>query len=558
MWSGNVKKSFVSVVVVALVLAVILAGCSKANDAPSNSAASSAPASTTTPEASKAAEPEKKENITVSVYERGNIPPEEGTAIKNRWTDWLNENGPANVEYVAIPRNGESEKFNTLFASGSAPDLIFTWTNAVMNNLIAQKQLLPIDDLIDNYSTEYKQLLEKYPGLRRMGMKSDGKTYGLGMAYPFDVNQMLFVRADWLKKLNLQVPTTTEEWFEVLKAFADNDPDGNGQKDTFGINLSFVGGQVVQQSFGMLGYYNVTPDGQFVRHLEREAAAAAFMKQLYDANIVDKDYLTDQDGSKAMQDFVNGKLGMYGAAGITGGKNAFETLKANVPDAEVMAIPLPRSEFGQFSPAVSSPLYITAAINANAKNPQAVMKYVDFLVKESTARTLSFGLEGTHYQVADNGCPQAIDADKNAKELSWAVDLNMLGFVVLQGKCADFVTTLDTSNSLQMEYAKIVQQAREAYLSPERPIYYDVDYASMPDLPQDLQMARSNALQAIFDVYAKAVVGGSSYTAEQAAIDAKAAWERAGGKELDDFYAKWFAENKDNIVYTKDYYDMKL
>ncbi|MBP1993418.1 extracellular solute-binding protein [Paenibacillus eucommiae] len=552
---GLVRKSHLVFIAAALLLCVMLTSCSKSEN---NETGSPTPANITTGEATQT--PGKKEDISVSVYDRGNIPAEEGNATKNRWTDWINEKGPANVKFVPIPRWEEEQKFNTLFASGGAPDLIFTWNPTIQNSLFAQKQLMPLDELIETYSTDYKQLLTKYPALKKMGMKSDGKTYGFGMVVPFDIESILFVRADWLKKLQLEAPTTTEELFNTLKAFVEQDPDGNNKKDTFGINLSFVGGQVIDNMFGVGGYYSVTPDGQYVRNWEREAAMAAFKKRLYDEKLVDKDFLTDKSGEKAQQDFVNGKLGMYavnGGASATGFK-VYEALKTNNPNAEVIAIPLPKSEFGQFSPIVSAPLYNTAVVNAQAKHPEAVMQYVDFLVRESTAKTLKYGLEGIHYNVGANGCPQSIDSDKSTKELSWTADLRMLSFDILEGECADYVTTLDVKKPLEQEYADIVQSARTSYLSPERPIHYDIDLNSMPSLPQDLQLARSSGLEAVFDTYAKAVVGGASYTAEQAAEDAKTAWNRAGGKQLDEFYAKWFSENKDSIVYTKDYYSMKF
>jgi putative aldouronate transport system substrate-binding protein len=178
------------------------------------------------------------------------------------------------------------------------------------------------------------------------------------------------------------------------------------------------------------------------------------------------------------------------------------------------------------------------------------------MVKQSTSQVLNRGLKGVHHKDSGDSCSEPIDTEKNKKELSWAVDLNMLASTIFDGKCSDFVRTLNQSNALEKEYAGIVQMARDAYLSPDRPVYYDVDLNSMPSLSQDMQTARNNALTAAFDIYAKAVVSGSSYPADQAMKDAKAAWDRAGGKELDQFYADWYVQNKDKVVLTKDYLKM--
>ncbi|TXK77656.1 hypothetical protein [Paenibacillus sp. N3.4] len=48
--------------------------------------------------------PEKRGKIKISLYDRGNTPAAEGSITNNRWTKWINENGPADVEFVPVPR----------------------------------------------------------------------------------------------------------------------------------------------------------------------------------------------------------------------------------------------------------------------------------------------------------------------------------------------------------------------------------------------------------------------------------------------------------------------
>jgi len=560
----GMKRKGLSVVFVTLIcLSMLLAACSKSD---TSNAGNSKPAENTlkddAPNTDEPKEPEKKSEITMSIYDRGNIAPEEGNATKNRWVDWINENSPVKVKLVSVPRWESIQKFNTMFASGDAPDLIFEWSTSFHDQLYSQKLLLPLDDLIDKYSVEYKQVLEKYPLLRKLGTKPDGKLYGIGRLYatPLDTNQALFIRADWLKKLNLDVPKTTDDFYNVIKAFAERDPDGNNKKDTFGINLSFVGGYIVDNIFGAGPPGWIVKDGSYMKNWEREAAAAAFKKRIYDDGFVDRDFLTDQNGEKAQQDFVSGKLGMLGVnfGNGSGGKTIFETLKKNDPNADVMAIPLPKSEFGQFSPSITGPMSITAVVNAKAKDPEAVMKFIDFLFKDSTGKTLKYGLEGVHYKTDENGCAQPIDNDKFQKEVGYAFDLLMASaYDANEGVCGQYISQLDPNNPLEKAYLDIVNEAYAAYLNPERPLFIDITNESMPVLDQNLQLVFTNGLETVGDIWSKAIVSGSGSTIEKALADAKSAWDKAGGKELDDFYAKWFAENKDKIVYTKDWYQVK-
>ena len=62
----------------------------------------------------------------------------------------------------------------------------------------------------------------------------NGKSYGLASTGSIAKNEGLLIRKDWLDKLGLKVPTTTDELMAVMKAFTFNDPDGNGKADTYG------------------------------------------------------------------------------------------------------------------------------------------------------------------------------------------------------------------------------------------------------------------------------------------------------------------------------------
>ncbi|WP_112263416.1 ABC transporter substrate-binding protein [Lentzea terrae] len=61
---------------------------------------------------------------------------------------------------------------------------------------------------------------------------ADGKFY----AIPYSTQAMVtLVRKDWREKLGKPIPTTWEELDDLARAFTRNDPDGNGQNDTYGM-----------------------------------------------------------------------------------------------------------------------------------------------------------------------------------------------------------------------------------------------------------------------------------------------------------------------------------
>jgi putative aldouronate transport system substrate-binding protein len=267
-----------------LAAASLLAGCSSGDKSKASS---------------ETEDSSKRGSITATLYDRGKVPPEAGTIDNNIWTKWMNEKGPVDVKFVPFPRFEQVQKLNLLFASGDAPDLILEYDGGFFNQLYAQKQLLPLDDLIAVHSTSYKELTVKYPQLLTLGQKDDGKTYNFGRILGAKNNDYILVRKDWLTKLQLEAPKTVDELFQAAKAFRENDPDGNGQKDTFGMNIGGASAEsVVNSMFNNASRF--VKDGKLVNPNigEQAKAAVQFQKDLFDAGIIDKDFLTDKNGEK--------------------------------------------------------------------------------------------------------------------------------------------------------------------------------------------------------------------------------------------------------------------
>lgn len=511
---------------------------------------------TTAPMNADSKQADVRKDISVTIYDRGSVPAAEGSIESNRWTKWLNDKGPANVKFVAVPRFESQQKLNVLFASASAPDLIFEYAPHIKNPLIDQKLLMPLDEMIEKHSTTYKQMLQQYPALKKVGMKSDGKIYEfarLAEVYPIHA---LLIREDWLKKLNLQAPQTTEELYQVAKAFAENDPDGNGKKDTYGIAISLQSGQVVDQIFQATRW--VVKDGTVTRNWDNFTAVTNFKKRLFDEGIVDKDFLNDKNGAKAKQDFVNGKVGIYPLQinWVSFAQNELTSLKKNVPDAIVTPIAFPKSPAGQFNPAYSNPVQATAVVNASTKHPDAVMKFVDFLVKPETASTLKNGIEGEQWKQGANGCPEPISAEKRKTEVAWNADMQMLSSPILDTKCGKLEMSFNLSEPIQKEGFEMYKKAMQIYTDPNKP-YVEITHPEhMPQLPKDIEAISGPLVKPIDDMFVKGILGGKAYTAEQATKDAKEVWEKGNGKKIEEWFRQWYEKDSKNAFLAKDIYEM--
>lgn len=537
-----------------LSVAVVVAACSKEEPAGANGSTSA-----------------KRGKINVSVYDRGNIAASEGTIENNRWTKWINENGPVDVSFTAIPRNNAKEKVNTLFSSGSAPDLLFEYSPEIKNPLYAQKQLMPIDDMINKYSTVYKKLLEQTPALKKAGLKADGKLYEFGKLNEAMPTNILVMRQDWLKKLNLQMPKTTEELYQVAKAFAERDPDGNGQKDTYGFNLGnnvltyeIFGADILVSDAPYSMYAYKMENGVPVKSWSGDKAYADFAKRLVDEGIADKDFATDKNGAKARQAFLNGKLGIYAVQAnsyplwnqlwITD----YATLKKSASEAELTVMAVPKSPDGQYMGRINNPVQMTAVVNADAKDPESVMKYVDFLSKPETGMTLTYGLEGVHWSKGANGCPVAIDPNKNKTEVDYkTLDFDMVFSVAAGGKCTYVASSFD-GDKPEQKYAE--DMYKQDLQQMDELIQQNAQYPSLthhehlPTVPSELLVDATNADKEIKSIWTKAILGGASYSTDKALTDVQVVWAKYNGKKIEEFYQNWYKNANDTTIMPKDIY----
>ncbi|WP_347835768.1 hypothetical protein [Gracilibacillus sp. JCM 18860] len=85
-----------------------------------------------------------------------------------------------------------------------------------------------------------------------------GELYTLYQGRPLS-RQGIIYRKDWAENLGLEAPTTTDEFMEMVRAFTEDDPDGNGKDDTFGLtdrsDLIYGAFKTVSSWFGTPNYW---------------------------------------------------------------------------------------------------------------------------------------------------------------------------------------------------------------------------------------------------------------------------------------------------------------
>ncbi len=213
-------------------------------------------------------------------------------------------------------------------------------------------------------------------------MSADGNIYTLSMWQPETWNltpYRIYINMKWLENLGLEVPTTSEELKDVLVAFANDDPNGNGAKDEIPILASYVdsgnyGCNAILALINMFQYTSTTmsglalsEDGKTViapQITDEWKEAMKYLKSLTDAGVLlpDASFAYDGTSYKGTLNYQGigtepaepGKsinvVGMF-TAGSNSGNFADSGTDKNVNFLEYEMIPVPEGPQGKaYSP----------------------------------------------------------------------------------------------------------------------------------------------------------------------------------------------------------------
>ena len=425
------KKNVMRVIAGTLAGMAVLTGCGKGvSDAPQGSSAAVAESS----DEIKTTYGDKiYDNVTINVelFDRSNAP--EGVNLTdNRWTQYVNqemEKVGIHVNFVAIPRSEETTKVQVMMASGTAPDLIFSYDGSMIEGYYDDGGTWDLSAYVDgdgqaqnfkNYVTE-----EVIDYCRN----SDGALWGLTAKRTSASKNNLFIRTDWLEALDMEMPTTTDELVEVLRAFRDNNPEGRtdviplypwgiGVAQPSILALPFMESTKSEAEFESDSFCTVYSDEGYVEYLR-------WLNQLYNEGLMDPEYYTlNQE-----EILVRGRLG-FTEWGVYDNVNynRLDNLRSNVPGAKVEAMPalISNVDGNQYTNAdPKNGMFI--AVPKTCEHPDAVVTYLDWLASKDGGYVLYNGFEGEHYNLED-GIPVPIDNEFNDTDKNWLrMDLILMG-----------------------------------------------------------------------------------------------------------------------------------
>ena len=227
------------------------------------------PSGSTGPTTSAPAEPLGRyaQTVTVNVVNSTNSTvqyPAGQTAEDNVWIKAYQETLGIKVNYLWLADDQQYfQKMAVTIASAELPD-VFPVNAQQLSDLVESGSLADLTAVYDQYASPLtRQITGQDETVFNLG-KRKGRLYALtntAGASAYDQLPLLYVREDWRKKLNLPEPRTLADFARLADAFTNQDPDGNGQKDTIALSLTRTlmrsdGGTGVQGFGTMAGIAN--------------------------------------------------------------------------------------------------------------------------------------------------------------------------------------------------------------------------------------------------------------------------------------------------------------
>jgi putative aldouronate transport system substrate-binding protein len=328
------------------------------------------------------------------------------------------------LEFQHPPTGQEAEQFNLMVASGKFPDVIENggWLGAPGGpaKYLRDGVILRLNELIEEHAPNLSKVLADHPEWRRMILTDEGDIY----AFPFlrsDPYLLTFqgpiMRGDWLEKVGAEVPTTIDEWHQVLTLFKEQNPGGAENTYPFTPMLYNAPLQSFKGSHAFIGAWNIAynfyQEGGVVKFGMVQPEFKEFltvMAQWYEEGLIDPDFPTT-DGKLLDAKVTGNQLGAF-VQNTGGGIGKYMGLMATKdPTFQLVPAPYPTLRAGE-TPAFGQRDFnytgTGAAISTANQHVEETVRLLDWAYSEEGYNLFNFGLEGLTYNWV-NGYPQYTD-----------------------------------------------------------------------------------------------------------------------------------------------------
>lgn len=345
--------------------------------------------------------------------------------LPTNWTgyDIIREKFNIELTTSALPSSltDRDMKIQAASAADVLPDIFVAsrevWVRLVENGMVA--------DVTDMYDLMPERTKIMWDDAARAFTTINGKSYGFATPSAVDKNEGLLIRKDWLDKLGLEIPKTTDELLDVMRAFTFKDPDGNGKNDTWGFGAfielwsyeAYPGRRLepLMGAFGVDGTWDIRKESAGLQILKPEFYDyMVYMKKIIDEGVIDPNWLSyKKDDFRAA--WKQGKFGiMREQNSALASKSNYAPFDANFPDGEWIVIDPPVGPKGYSSVGPQTSALRIWAVNQKSADEgklEAIAQMLEWMGTGEGYYLCGWGIEGVNYVLDEDGIPVSTGGD---------------------------------------------------------------------------------------------------------------------------------------------------
>ncbi len=302
---------------------------------------------------------------------------------------------------LCVELNDFDSKFNAMLASNTLPDIVAGLDLPKVREMAAAGAIIPLDGLLAAYG---KDLTKNWGPYFNPATYIDGKKYYIPAISGYG-QEGLAMRKDWLDNLGMKVPTTLDEYREVLKAFTTRDPNKNGKNDTIGLGVTMAFMPTFEHVFGAyeIAFQRDTYiDGKVVPYFlhPKYVDVLKYYHSLYVDGLMEPDFATIPNMS-CLQKLWGGVYGAYDGNPVGTTNNWIGRYTENPkPVFDYTVLKGPSGKGG--TRRLLEGMY-GAVITSSSKAQANAMKLLNFLGTAEGDELTFLGIRGRHWDKDASG-----------------------------------------------------------------------------------------------------------------------------------------------------------
>lgn len=319
------------------------------------------------------------------------------------------------IDWECVSQDGFEEKRNLIFASNTLPDLVMRAGLSVEQEVkyASANQIIALDPYFEEYAPNFSKLMEENEAIHKNIVLPDGHVYSMPQLNTTEGNLIdkHWINKVWLENLDLEMPETTEELYEVLKAFKDQDANGNGDPNDeipFSSNKTYAS-DLIKPYYGAWGFganhgifdrYLDVDDENNVRLIPLESnykEILAYLNRFWEEDLLDHEVFSQKEAQVVAKITDN-------SVGYTAQTNQNQWMGARRDDfvaAPSLTGPYGDNSWVQVNPFVQGTgTFVITNVNPY---PEATMRWVDYFYSQEGMVLIRLGIEGKSYIVNDEG-----------------------------------------------------------------------------------------------------------------------------------------------------------